>query len=116
MTAAPNWSPLDDATADLLSLIADPDRATGRDAIDAFLAACRRDAMANGGVVSTNRVRDLMSDAQIQPQRYSSLWAEFTGEGRPMRVVKDAWEINLDKKGGNYGKPAKLREWVGFDE
>lgn len=110
---APHFAPADEATYDLLALVADPDRATGRDAVEAFLAACRRDARANGGVVSVNRVRDLMSAAQIQPQRYSSLWSAFTGDGKPMRRIEDAWEINLDKKGRNHGKPLALREWIG---
>jgi hypothetical protein len=111
-SAAPIFAPADEATYDLLALVADPDRATGRDAVEAFLAACRRDARANGGMVSVNRVRDLMSAAQIQPQRYSSLWAEFTGEGKPMRKIEGSWETNLDKRGRNYGKPLPMREWV----
>lgn len=111
MTAAPHWSPMDDATHDLLALVADPDRVPGRDAVDAFLAACRRDARANGGMVSVNRVRSLLSDAQIPPRRYSALWAAFTGEGKPMRRT-EVWELSTDTAGGNSGKPTFLRQWV----
>ena len=111
MTAQPHYSHADEAAYDLLALVADPERATGRDAVSAFLAACRRDARANGGMVSVNRVRDLLADAQIQPRRYSSLWSAYTGPGKPMRRT-DVWELNTDTKGRNAGRPAYLRKWV----
>jgi hypothetical protein len=107
----PHFSTADEATYDLLALVADPDRSTGRDAVEAFLAACRRDARANGGLVSVNRVRSLLTDAQIPPRRYSSLWSAFTGPGKPMRRT-DVWELNTDRAGRNSGKPTFLREWV----
>lgn len=112
---APHFAPADEATYDLLALVADPDRATGRDAVEAFLAACRRDARANGGLVSTNRVRALLADAQIPPRRYSSLWSHFTGEGKPMRRT-DAWELNTDVAGRNAGRPSIVRRWVDAEE
>jgi hypothetical protein len=40
--------------------------------------------------VSVNRVRELMSAAQIQPQRYSSLWSAFTGEVCPKCFIEKA--------------------------
>ena len=66
--SAPQWSPADDETYDLLSVVADPHPIVGVDATDTFLAACRRDAMANAGLVSVNRVAALLADADIPPR------------------------------------------------
>jgi hypothetical protein len=115
MTTQPTWSRLDEATADLLTLVADPEHPVGRDAVDAFLAACRRDARANGGMVSSQRVRSLLTGAQIPARRYSALWAAYTGPGKPMRRT-DVWELNTDKAGRNAGRPSILRTWVGGDD
>ena len=115
MTAAPSWEPTDQA--DLLSLVADPDRSTGRDAVAAFLAACEADAAANGGLVSVNRVSAALAEAGIEPHRYSSLWSHFTGRDKPMRKATeddaaDPWEIRRGSTSGNNGKPMPLRRWV----
>ena len=112
MTTQPQWSPLDDETADLLSLVADPDRPVGRDAVAAFLAACEADAHNHGGEVSVNRVRARLVDADIPARRYSSLWAAFTGDGKPM-VRTGQWESCSGSASGNDGRPYPKRRWVG---
>ncbi len=112
MSVQPEWAPIDDETADLLSLVADPTRPVGRDAVAAFLAACESDARNHGGEVSVNRVRGLLADADIEPRRYSSLWSAFTGDGKPMRRG-GGWEICEGSPSGNDGRPLPLRRWVG---
>ncbi len=110
--SAPQFAPVDDDTNDLLSLVADITSPIGQDDPDQFLAACRLDAMAHDGEVSVNRVRALMSDAGIEPHRYSAFWNTFTGKGRPM-VKADAWEVCEGSTSGNDGRPFRLRRWVG---
>src|SRR5690242_1433045 len=107
MTTAPHWSPTDDETTNLLTLVADVDHPVGRDVPEEFLAACRADAMLHGGVVSVNRVRARLAGEDIPPRRYSALWAAFTGRGKPM--VKDGWETCSGSTSGNDGRPFPLR-------
>lgn len=113
MTAQPIFEATDQH--DLLALIADEERVVGRDAVDLFLDACRRDAMAHDGLVSVNRVRQLMKDADIEHHRYSAFWSHFTGKGRPMvKATGDqAWEVCEGSESGNDGRPYRLRRWVG---
>lgn len=115
--SAPSFGSVGDYTADLLERIAEADQA----AAEAFLAACRQDAAANDGLVSVNRVRALLADADIEHHRYSSFWSRFTGKGRPMRRAYNAtptgaealWEICDGSRTGNDGRPYQLRRWVG---
>lgn len=107
---APRWEPTD--AADLLTLVADADRSTGRDVPALFLAACEADAKAHGGLVSVNRVRAALTDTDIPPRRYSALWAHYTGRGKPM-VKTGEWEVCAGSSSGNDGRPFPLRRWVG---
>lgn len=111
--SAPQWAPVDDDTADLLSVLADPHPIAGADATAAFLVACERDADAHDGLVSVNRVRALMAEADIPPRRYSAMWSHFTGEGKPMVKAPGKWEICEGSPSGNNGRPFPLRRWVG---
>lgn len=110
MTA--HFAPVDEPTADLLSLVADVESPIGRDVPALFLAACRRDALAHSGYVSVNRVRALLAGEDIPPRRYSSLWSAFTGRGKPMRKSGE-WETCQGSGSGNDGRPFALRRWVG---
>ena len=107
---APTFAPTSEY--DLLALVADTERATARDDVAAFLAACEQDAAANDGIVSVNRVRDLMADRDIEHHRYSAFWSRFTGRGRPMEKA-DGWERCEGSESGNDGRPYRLRRWVG---
>lgn len=116
--SAPMFAPADDETYDLLSLVADVTRPVGRDVPELFLAACEADADAHDGLVSVNRVRALLVDADIPPRRYSSLWSHFTGAGRPMEKAyhpngDPIWEICEGSPSHNDGRPFQLRRWVG---
>lgn len=107
---------------DLLSLVADAGRPVGNADESAFLDACRRDAMANDGLVSVNRVRELMSARDIEHHRYSAFWSRFTGKDRPMvkafTLGADGervpiWETCKGSPTGNDGRPFAVRRWVG---
>lgn len=110
MTTQPVWSDLDDTTMDLLALVADTHTAPARDANGLFLAACQRDAEANDGRVSVNRVRLLVAD-QIEHHRFSAMWAHHTGPGKSMQ--RDGWEVCQGSASGNDGRPYPRRVWVG---
>jgi len=111
--SAPVFAPIDEDTNDILHLVADLDSPIGADVPTLFLDACRRDAMAHNGEVSVNRVRALLADADIQPRRYSSLWSQFTGPGRPMQKIKGDWDVCKGSKSHNDGRPFPKRRWTG---
>lgn len=110
--SAPQFLPVPDETADLLTLVADTERATGRDSVAAFLAACEGDARDHDGLVSVNRVRLRLADKGLDPRRYSAMWSHFTGRGKPM-VKTDQWEVCRGSASGNDGRPYPIRRWVG---
>ena len=116
--SGPTFAPVDDDTADLLALIANPGHPVGRDAVAAFLAACEADAAAHDGLVSVNRVSAALPDDITSTERYSSLWSHYTGKGKPMRkaTTNDTpipWEERKGSRSGNDGKPVRLRVWQG---
>lgn len=119
--SAPVWSQIDDDTASILDLIADVDSPIGSDVPDLFLAACERDAEAHNGLVSVNRVRDLLAAEDIEHHRYSALWAAFTGRGKPMEKARhidgeQMWETCQGSRTGNNGRPYAIRRWLGGAE
>lgn len=112
MTTVPRWEAVAADTADLLSLLAEQHPAVGADVPALFLAACKADADAHDGIVSVNRVRTALLDADIPPRRLSSLWGHYTGHGRPM-VRTGEWEVCRGSWSRNDGRPMPLRRWVG---
>lgn len=108
--SAPHFEATD--AYDLLHLVADTERVVGSGDVDAFLDACRRDAMAHDGLVSVNRVRKLMANRDIEHHRYSAFWSRFTGKDRPM-VKTGQWETCEGSTSGNDGRPFVVRRWVG---
>lgn len=117
--SAPTWEPVDESTATLLDLLADDGSVSpSKDEVRGlFLSACRRDAMAHGGLVSVNRVRVLLEAEQIPPRRYSAMWSHFTGRGKPMEKARLAdgsimWQTCKGSTSGNDGRPFPLRRWV----
>lgn len=110
---SPRWSPVDDDTADLLTLVA-AGPLYGDDAEDRFLTACRADAGEHGGIVSINRVRERLTNQHgltIEPRRLSALWNAHTGLGKAM-VTTGEWETCTGSTSGNDGRPFRLRRWV----
>ena len=117
MSSQPQWSPVDDETADLLALVAAGPLA-GNDAEERFLRACEVDAALHG-FVSVNRVRAALSNEHgltIEPHQFSALWSANTGRGKAMVKAEgdDAWEICKGSPSGNDGKPYRKRKWVGI--
>lgn len=118
--SAPAWESVDEQTANLLDLLADDGSVSPskEEVRERFLDACCIDAANHGGLVSVNRVRALLADADIEPHRYSALWSHFTGRGKPMEKARLAdgsimWQTCHGSKSGNDGRPFPLRRWVG---
>lgn len=101
--STPTWSPVDDATADLLTLVADEDNCGAEFEWDQFVAALHV-AADQFGVINPNRLRPLLRGV-VAPRRVgafthralSSGLVEYTGE----YVVSD------DTEGRNGGKPCR---------
>lgn len=111
--STPSWQPVDDETADLLSLIADDPRKDADYAL--FLRVCWQDAKAHGDYVSVQRVRRRMSNEHgliVHPRTYSAFWSKACAKAGPM-VTTTEWDLNDDKRARNGGKPQRLRKWVG---
>ena len=107
MTTAPQWSPVDDTTADLLTLVADVSQ---RDLewqtyVAALRAACDAD-----GLIRPNRLRPMVR-GKIAPRRISA----FANAARALGLVEDSgeWQVSDDTTGRNSGKPARVLRWVG---
>lgn len=112
--SAPQFAPVDDTTADLLSLVADTETPTGRDHYARFLDACKADANSHQGYVSVNRVRAALTvngELQIDPRAFSAMWSRATGKDRPM-VKTGNWITCAGSTSGNDGRPYPERRWV----
>jgi hypothetical protein len=95
----------------LLSLIEqDPRRSWDRALID---NAVHEAAARNGGVVSTNTVRDLLRNddgrLRVQPQTIGPRLRALTLAGL---LEVTGWETNTDTAGRNAGKPCMVRRLV----
>ena len=113
--SAPTFEAVDNATQDLLSLIADDPRVDHE--YQTFLDACQAAARGRDRYVYVNDVRreltDRNGDLTIRPQRLSAFWNKATGAGRPMRKVIGMWETCEGSGSGNDGRPQYVRRWVG---
>ena len=112
--SGPTWSPVDEQTQDLLSLVADDPRVEAD--YRKFLDACRACAAATGDFVYVNDVRAQLTDHNgnltIEPRRLSAFWNKATGKGRPMVKTGD-WQVCQGSGSGNDGRPQPVRRWVG---
>lgn len=104
MTTAPHWSPVEDDTADLLSLVADE----GHPSVD-YEWLIFTDALVTSslfdGVVSQNRMRPLIA-GKIAPRRVGAFYSRACREGL-IRATGE-WETSDDTQGRNSGKPCRL--------
>lgn len=98
--------------ADLLSRVASAWYPSGQDVHANFLAACEADARDHFGLVSVNRVRELLAPMEIEHHQFSALWSHHTGDGRPMRRT-GRLEFCSGSTSRNNGKPYPVRRWVG---
>lgn len=103
MTAQPHWSPVDDTTADLLSLVADTDHPSVDYEWDQYVAAL--DVAADPfGRIDPNRLRPLLRGV-VAPRRIGA----FANRALKLGLVEytGRFVISDDTEGRNGGKPAR---------
>jgi len=106
--SAPQWSSLDDPTADLLSTLAADWRPFVVEDMNLVAQAIRADAEAHGGRIDPNRVRRAV-DGRVKPQRVGITYRSLRLAGQ---IVPDGYGTN-DDASGNAGKPQIRYRWVG---
>jgi len=111
-------APADPATVAILTLVqGDPIHARDRAMLTAAIVA---DARANGGQVSSNRVRESLRDADgdltVYPRMIGAHYMALKNRG--ILRTTDTWETSTDRHGNNSGKPCWVytldpRYWAG---
>lgn len=107
--SAPQWSPVDDATADLLTLVADEGHPSADFEWRIFTDAVTRVAHSHGGVVDQNNVRPLIR-GHIAPKRIGAFWRRACLEGW---LRADGYTTSDDHAGRNAGRPMRCYVLVG---
>lgn len=113
MTAQPHWSPADDETADLLSLVADGPMSGHADhEWERFVGALRYAAKQgrHETIISPNRLRPLLRD-DVAPRRIGAFTNRALHQG--LVAYTGEWEISDDTRGRNSGKPCRVMRWIG---
>jgi len=104
MTAEPQWSPIDDDTADLLALVSAGSLAlTAEDEWRHYLAALLK--VADGtGLISQNDLRAHLTP--IAPARRGSFMCR--AKGQRILIETGQFDVNDDVKSRNRGRPQRL--------
>lgn len=99
---------------DLLEAVAANPQPWAADYRARIVAAIKADADANGGRISTNRVRAALSNSHgltVGPRTLSATYSALAAKGL---IRSLGWlDTNDDVAGGNAGKPARAWQWVG---
>lgn len=99
-----HFAPVDEPTADLLSLVADTDHPSVGFEWDHF-RACLITASLFDGVVRPNDMRPMLA-GKVAPRRVGSFYRKACLEG--LIVATDEWQTSDDAHGRNVGKPARI--------
>jgi hypothetical protein len=102
----PHWSPVDDSTADLLTLVADEGHPSADFEWDEFVTALRYCAARDGGKVYPNRLRPLVRGV-VAPRRIGAFTHRAVSSGL-LSWAAGEWQISDDTEGRNSGRPAKV--------
>lgn len=104
--SAPQWSPVDDDTADLLTLVA-TDQLHPRPAEEwnTFVAALRRCADPFTRRVDPNEFRRCVR-GEIAPRRIGAFTSRAKAEG--LLLDTGEWQVSDDVEGRNGGKPCRV--------
>ncbi len=110
MSAQPHWSPVDDETSDLLSLVAN-DKMHPRPAEewDVFMRALKTSSDPSGRI-DPNLLRAYLR-GQVAPRRIGAFTLRAKAEG--LIVDTGEWQISDDTEGRNAGKPARVYRLTG---
>lgn len=103
MTAQPTWSPVDDETNNLLTLVADTDHPS----VD-FEWLVYKKALATAadvfGVIDPNALRPLLR-GQVAPRRIGAFMSKALTQG--LVAYTGRYVVSDDHHGGNAGKPCR---------
>lgn len=113
MTTHPTWSPVDDDTADLLTLVADVDHPSIDREWTVYVNALRIAAECEGGIIRPNRLRPMVRN-HVAPRRIGA----FANRALSLGLVAytGEYEISDDRSGRNGGKPARIMRLVAVEE
>lgn len=108
MTSQPNWSPVDDDTADLLTLVADAGHVSADWEWDYYVNALQNCAAVDG-LIHPNLLRKHVRGS-VAPRRIGA----FTNRALSQGLVEytGEWEVSDDHEGRNGGKPARVMRWL----
>jgi hypothetical protein len=98
------WAPIEDDTADLLSLVADEGHPSTDYEWDEFVTALRF-AADTEGVVSPNRLRPLIRGV-VAPKRVGAFTNRALKQG--LIAYTGDWEVSDDREGRNAGRPCRV--------
>lgn len=108
--SAPTWSPVDDTTADLLSLVADDPHPSPAFEWSAFVGVLAATASLHGGRLDQNDYREQLRGV-VAPKRIGAFIHRAKREG--LIAETGEWSVSDDITGRNQGKPARVYEWLG---
>jgi hypothetical protein len=109
--SAPQWSAIEEDTADLLALVAlGPLAPKTADEEWAEFVRCLRHAADEHGVIQPNTLRPLVRGV-VAPQRIGAFVHRATSRG--LVAYTGEWQVSDDTEGKNAGKPARVMRWVG---
>lgn len=111
VTARPAFSTVDDETADLLSLIAEPTLPIHRDEWDHYVAALHQVADDEGRILP-NALRPLLR-GHVAPNRIGAYTSRALRAGLVERTGE--WQVSDDLASRNRGKPAPVMRLLPTD-
>jgi hypothetical protein len=101
---APQWSPVDDDTADLLHLVRDEGHFSADHEWTEFVTALRFTAAPRDGLVDPNAVRELLRGV-VAPRRIGAFY-QAAIKADLIRPTGE-WVVSTDTAGRNSGKPCR---------
>ena len=107
---APAWSPVDDSTADLLSLVANDPHPSVDFEWRAFVGVLSATASLHDNRLDPNDYREQLRGV-VAPKRI----AAFHNRAIAEHLIEntDDWTISTDREGRNAGRPVRVRRWIG---
>lgn len=110
--SAPQWSAVDETTADLLHLVADEGHPSADYEWDEYVTALRHVAEARDGLIPPNALRPLVRGV-VAPKRLGAFASRAARSG--LVEYTGDWETSNDREGRNAGRPMRVMRWIGGD-
>lgn len=106
----PQWSAVDDETADLLSLVASEHPAIPGESDEwTYFVRVLQDVAMADGLIDQNVTRPLLR-GEVAPRRIGAFYHRATKSGL---IRAEGWNTSNDLEGKNGGKPTKVYRWLG---